>query len=275
MWQEAGPDLKPNVGDLKAGPAGPAPTPASRKPSPVRLNARLLALARRIPPGSTVADIGTDHGLLPAYLERNGLVQRVIGTDSSPGSLASAARTRGLCECCFDLRLGYGLDVLEPGEAGVLVIAGLGGQTMAEVLSAGMRVAAGADLVIIQPMKDVPQFRRWAERSGVETLAEDIVLEGRRLYNILTLGTLDHFSPAGWDAAEAGIEHEVTGQLLLNEPDAVLKYLRKRHRTRCAMAASRAVARPQEARDDREVARRLDQHIRQIEQHVRTTEGSC
>jgi len=254
MRQEAGPDLKPDVGSVK--------------PGVPRLGRRLLALAGRVPLGSTVADIGTDHGLLPAYLENNGLVRRAIGTDSSSGSLSSAARTRGRCGCNFDLRLGYGLEPLEPGEADVLVLAGLGGQTIAEVLSAGRAAVASAKLVIAQPMKDLPQFRRWAERSGFNTPAEDIIREGRRLYNILMLEGLDGFSPARWDASETGIEHEVGRALLANEPDVLLAYLHKRRRTRHAIAAARAGAEPLQAAVDLETMRRIDEHIRLIEQHT-------
>ncbi len=249
MRQEAGPDLKREVG------LG-------------HLSKRLLALARRVPAESVVADIGTGHGLLPAYLESNGLVRRAIGTDTSSGSLASAARTRSRWGCSFELRLGYGLDPLEPGEADVLVLAGIGGQTIAEVLSAGRIAVVSASLVIAQPMKDVPQFRRWAEKSDLKTRAEDIVQEGRRLYSILTLGGLDGFAPVAWEASETGVEHEVSNALLDNEPGVLLAYLRKRRRTRQAIAASRAGAEPRQAAADLEAARGIDEHICRIEQHT-------
>ena len=254
MRQKAGLDLKP--GDLK---------PGDLKPGEARPGARLLALARRVPAGSTVADIGTDHGLLPAYLERNGLALRVIGTDSSPGSLASAARTRIRSGCSFELRPGYGLEPLEPDEASVLVLAGLGGQTIAEVLSAGRSVVAAAQLAVVQPMKDLPQFRRWAECSQLTTLAEDLVIEGHWVYSVLTLAALCCFAPAVWDTSETGIEHEVTGPLLANAVVALLRYLQTRYRLRSGIASSRTAARPEEAQVDRKTALQIEQHMRTIE----------
>jgi tRNA (adenine22-N1)-methyltransferase len=267
--QKAGPDLTP--GDAKPGGLKPDdPKPGGLKPDEVKLGvarpgARLLALAKRVPGGSTVADIGTDHGILPAYLERAGLAWRVIGTDSSAGSLASAARTRIQSGCSFELRLGYGLEPLEPGEASVLVLAGLGGQTIAEILTAGRLVVAMAHLAVVQPMKDLPQFRRWAERSRLTTVTEDIVIEGRRIYNVLTLAELCRFAPAAWDALETGIEHEVTRLLLDNEPVALLRYLQTRYRLRSGIASSRAAARPEEARADQIVALQIEQQIQSIE----------
>jgi tRNA (adenine22-N1)-methyltransferase len=229
------------------------------------LGERLLALARRIPPGSAVADIGTDHGFLPAHLERAGLAERVIATDSSLGSLASASRTRALAGCSFDLRLGRGLAPLRPGEAGVLVLAGLGGQTIAEALSEGADIVATARLAIVQPMKDLPQFRRWAASSHLTTDAEDIVDEGGRIYNVLTLSGVDRFAPAEWDASETGIEYEITRPLLANDKNVLLRHLKTRSQIRHHMASARAATQPDRARKDREVALLIDQDIAAIE----------
>ena len=36
------------------------------------LSPRLKALAQQVPAGAKLADIGTDHGLVPVYLAKNG-----------------------------------------------------------------------------------------------------------------------------------------------------------------------------------------------------------
>ena len=79
-----------------------------------------------IPEGRSVADIGTDHGRLPAWLLRTGKVSHVIATDRAQGPLSGArARLGGLS---VELRLGDGLSVLDPGEVHTAVFAGMGGK---------------------------------------------------------------------------------------------------------------------------------------------------
>lgn len=103
---------------------------------PIQLKPRLMALALRVPPGSCVADIGTDHARVPLYLLQQGITDRVIATDVREGPLkmAAAALSRhGLLEKAV-LRLGKGADCLEPDEANCVIIAGMGGDTIADIL---------------------------------------------------------------------------------------------------------------------------------------------
>ena len=80
------------------------------------LGARLAALARQIPKGARVADIGTDHGFMPVYLGKNGVSNRIIATDISPGSLSKARDliAKEKLEDIIETRLGPGLKVISP-----------------------------------------------------------------------------------------------------------------------------------------------------------------
>lgn len=103
---------------------------------PLQLSPRLLALAQRIPPGCRVADIGTDHARLPIYLVQRGLVKHIIATDIRKGPLSMAAEAlakRGLRDA-VELRLGHGAACLHPNEVDCVLIAGMGGDTIAEIL---------------------------------------------------------------------------------------------------------------------------------------------
>lgn len=51
------------------------------------LSPRLKAIAEKVPQGSKVADIGTDHGFIPVYLVKNGVAPKVIASDISRNSL--------------------------------------------------------------------------------------------------------------------------------------------------------------------------------------------
>ena len=57
------------------------------------LHPRLKAAADMVAPGRVVADIGTDHAYLPAYLLLNGISPYVIACDIGEKPLRNAAET--------------------------------------------------------------------------------------------------------------------------------------------------------------------------------------
>ncbi|HRI08373.1 MAG TPA: tRNA (adenine(22)-N(1))-methyltransferase TrmK, partial [Nannocystaceae bacterium] len=57
------------------------------------LSPRLQAIAAMIPRGAVIADVGTDHALLPAWLVARGLAPRAIASDRAPGPLRAARRS--------------------------------------------------------------------------------------------------------------------------------------------------------------------------------------
>lgn len=152
------------------------------------LGRRLQAVADLVPASCRcLADIGTDHGYLPAELLLKGRLDRAIAADIGREPLERARRTArqyGLEER-MDLRLGNGLNVLEPGEADVIVIAGMGGDSIVSILSAVPWVRAGP-LLLLQPMSKAEVLRRWLPENGFPALAEELAEERGVLYPILT-----------------------------------------------------------------------------------------
>ncbi|MCG3181663.1 MAG: hypothetical protein BIFFINMI_04061 [Phycisphaerae bacterium] len=140
-----------------------------------------------MPAGCVVADVGADHALLPVFLVERGVCPRAIAADLNVGPLAAAARRvreRGL-DGCIDLRLGDGLSVLTPGEADVLVMAGLGGNTIREALADRPEILAGFKLLILQPMSDAGDLRRWLSANGWRMRDERLVTEEGRIYLVI------------------------------------------------------------------------------------------
>ena len=102
----------------------------------IELPPRLLAVAEYIPAGTCVVDIGTDHGYLPVSVVKSGRCPRAIAADVGEGPLASAERhiqEAGLTEY-VKTRRSDGLDAFAPEELSCIVMAGMGGYLMAEIL---------------------------------------------------------------------------------------------------------------------------------------------
>lgn len=134
--------------------------------------------------GGTVADIGTDHALLPVALIESGRCTSGFACDIGTGPLESAGRTiaaAGLQEKIARVQA----DGIPPqcNDCDTIVIAGMGGLLMADILSR----AAISDhtQLLLQPMTKAPELRRWLIENGFCIKREQYVREGKMLYVIL------------------------------------------------------------------------------------------
>ncbi|MEW6724888.1 MAG: class I SAM-dependent methyltransferase [Bacillota bacterium] len=153
------------------------------------LGPRLLALAEAVIPARTAADIGCDHAQLAAYLVGRGICPRVIATEVAP-HLVTTARNYvaglGLADR-LELRCGSGLVPLAEGEASTVVIGGMGGRTIAQILRDAGNKVKSYDRLVLQPMTDIGELRRWLHENGFACLDERAVTEGRHLYQAMVV----------------------------------------------------------------------------------------
>ncbi len=161
--------------------------------------ARLLAAAALVRPGRVVADIGTDHGYLPAYLVRAGICPFAYASDIRPGPLAKARETvrkYGLDSrvCCL---LGDGLEQVPPGKAEDIVIAGMGGDMIANILANAAWLQNPAVHLILQPMTAQNALRRWLCENGFAIQTETAVCESRHVYTVMSVYYIGRASK--WD----------------------------------------------------------------------------
>jgi len=153
----------------------------------MKLSARLNAIAGFIEKDASVADIGTDHCLLPVFLAINGLAKHIIASDISEGSLRSARRTAEK----------YGVEdkitfVLAPGLSGVcemqidtVVISGVGGETIIGILAQADWLKTCGVRLILQPQSKDQQLRLWLHENGYAIQDTKLVLDKRRYYTVL------------------------------------------------------------------------------------------
>jgi len=153
----------------------------------VKINKRLLTIARFVPRGSTVVDIGTDHALLPIYLLQNQIAVQVIAGDLNSGPLKAARRNiiaAGL-ESNINLILGSGLDIVKPGEADICIVAGMGGSTIRDIIKNAGAKALTIKQFILQPMGGSGILREWLVGNGWQISDEELVLEEERIYEVI------------------------------------------------------------------------------------------
>lgn len=152
------------------------------------LGPRLACVAGLVRTGSRLADIGTDHAALPVALIGAGICPRAIASDVREGPLAAAHRAVAAAGLGgrIALRLGDGLAVLAPGEADEIVIAGMGGETIAAILQGAPWLRESpATRLLLQPMSRPEALRAWLLANGFVLRTEPVVREGDHLYSVL------------------------------------------------------------------------------------------
>lgn len=158
----------------------------------IKLSDRLQLIADRINEKETMADIGTDHGFLPIYLKLTKKSPKVVMCDVSVPSLQKAKDNAALYAATEDemyFRAGDGLQVLEYGEVDAVVIAGMGGKLIRDIMSFDLKHTCSFKKFIMQPRIGQGHLRKWLVDNGFKIISEDVVIEGDYIPEIITAVT--------------------------------------------------------------------------------------
>lgn len=155
----------------------------------LQLQPRLQLLAHLVPQGATLADIGTDHGYLPAYLLQKKQIASAIAADIGPAPLEHARRTAAKYGVEKSLRFLQcdGLAGIGPEDADTIVIAGMGGETIIHILSQAPWTKEGKVLLLLQPMTKQEDLRLWLNENNYAQYAERLVWDKGYLYPVFTV----------------------------------------------------------------------------------------
>ena len=153
------------------------------------MDERLSLIYEMTPPCRLAADIGTDHGYLICALVETGRAQRGIAADINPLPLARAGgeiEARGLSHR-IQLVLGDGLAGVEPDDLEAVIIAGMGGETIAHIMGAWPFSKDPGLLWLLQPMTKAEKLRDWLWGEGFTVTRERCCLAAGRVYSIMAV----------------------------------------------------------------------------------------
>ena len=148
------------------------------------MNKRLLKCAEFVK-GDFLCDIGTDHAYLPVYLVQKGVCKRALACDIAKGPLQSAKSNISLAGLQDEIQtvLSNGLQSVDLQGVTDVVIAGMGGELIAEILSFKKELF-GINFVL-QPNSKAPELRRFLAKNGFEILQETAVQDGDFCYLVI------------------------------------------------------------------------------------------
>ncbi|MBR2634163.1 MAG: SAM-dependent methyltransferase [Clostridia bacterium] len=176
--------------------------PANKNAAPrgtVRLSERLFAIAESLPRGGVICDVGSDHGLLPLYLVQNGYCERVLVSDLNAAPLERAKQNfaRAGKSRQAEFFLTDGIEELAVYRPDAFVIAGMGGETIAGILSRSKGFLAADSFFALQPMTRTAFLRRWLYHNGFRVEKESVVAENGKTFVLLFAvfdGVIRHLS---------------------------------------------------------------------------------
>lgn len=200
---------------------------------------RLEALLDLLQPCRLLADIGTDHGLLPLAAVQRGVAAAAIGIDrEAPLAQArqnweAAGRPPGLAWVA-----GLGLGALADWKPDVVAIAGMGAGTMLEILDTP---AWRAQHLLLQPNTQPARVRTWAYMHGWHLRAERLVVDRERPYAVLAYQAGAGPDPAYQRTDFTPAELAMLGPLLLARRDeATMGYYQAQQQRLAAVSAPEA-----------------------------------
>lgn len=216
------------------------------------LNRRLETVAALIPRGGVVADIGTDHAYLPVRLVQEGLCPLAYACDIGEGPLGKARETIARYGCAGKVFpvLGDGLAALEPRAVDTIVIAGMGGDTIAGILERAPWCREKT--LVLQPMTAADRLRRYLRETGFCLLKERAVEDGGKPYGVM-------LAVYTGQRGEIGRAEALLGRLA-EEPGRAAAAYRARQAARMAKKAEglRLAGERQESEEWRKVAEQME-----------------
>ncbi|MDG9072553.1 tRNA (adenine(22)-N(1))-methyltransferase TrmK [Streptococcus pneumoniae] len=154
------------------------------------ISKRLELVASFVSQGAILLDVGSDHAYLPIELVERGQIKSAIAGEVVEGPYQSAVKNveaHGLKEK-IQVRLANGLAAFEEtDQVSVITIAGMGGRLIARILEEGLGKLANVERLILQPNNREDDLRIWLQDHGFQIVAESILEEAGKFYEILVV----------------------------------------------------------------------------------------
>ncbi|WP_132251391.1 tRNA (adenine(22)-N(1))-methyltransferase [Natranaerovirga pectinivora] len=153
----------------------------------MNLSKRMTAVANSVIKGSSIADIGTDHGYIPIELAKNNMITKAIAMDINKGPLEKARKnieSNNLLGV-IETRLSNGLEKLEENEVDIVIIAGMGGELINQILQEGEKKITHLKRLIVQPQTEIYKVRKRLHHIGYQIIDEIMVEEEGKYYFII------------------------------------------------------------------------------------------
>jgi tRNA (adenine22-N1)-methyltransferase len=195
----------------------------------MNLSDRLLCISNFLPACTCIADIGTDHGYIPIHAIQTGKCKHAIASDIRKGPILVARKNISLygLENEIETRVGPGLSTLKKGEADVILIAGMGGNMIADILEQELELASEAKAIIMQPVQYPEELRKYLFLHEFDIIDEELSKEGNKYYHIIRAAKAknNHFNKQNYEAYNKEVFYYIGIELMNKKHPLLLDYV--------------------------------------------------
>ncbi len=183
------------------------------------LTPRLRMIAELVPPCTSLCDIGTDHAYVAIYLAKKGIAKNIIAADIKKGPLMQAEKNITAFNVWGNVqtRLSDGFSSIKENEAECAIIAGMGGETIAEILEN----EKGCKYFVLQMQTAHKYLREYLCTHGYVIEKEAVCREGNKMYTAL-------LAVRGNSPKLTDVQKEIGPYLIENTPPLFYDYVRYR-----------------------------------------------
>lgn len=189
----------------------------------IKLSNRLKKIAELVDFGATVIDVGTDHGYVPNFLCEKKISRDIIATDISKNSLEKSIELTRERDNEKYIRNILANGIVKENRDNI-IIAGLGGIQIAEIILNSIEIARSAKKLILQPMQKTNILRRELNNMGFEIIDEEIIFEDDRYFEIILARYFGEIKNLG------EVDFYFSKSLIEKKDKVYLDFLRERQR---------------------------------------------
>lgn len=153
----------------------------------MELSLRMRAIATFAKEADIVADIGCDHGFVTAALIEDYGAKQVIACDISEKSLQKAKKLvweHNLVQS-VDFYVADGLSALTDKPPDCVIIAGMGGLLIRDILERNIKTAKRAQKLVLAPQGNEYELRTFLYENGFMIYDEAIVYDEGKYYQVI------------------------------------------------------------------------------------------
>ena len=171
---------------------------------------------------TTLADIGTDHGYVPLLALRNELCEKAIACDINKEPLAKG-KLNAILEGIDDkieFRLGNGFEPLNINEVEEVVIAGMGGNLIRDIIQKDLNKVASCNYLVLIPAQNPEVLREYLYKNDFEVITEDLCFDEGIYYELFKVRKAE-----GQATELDSIYYEISPMLLRSKHPLMKEYI--------------------------------------------------
>lgn len=181
---------------------------------------RLEEIIKLVEENSIVADIGTDHGIVPYELVKSSKAKKVIASDISEKSLDKLREKLDYLDepQKIVLNVSDGLDNLNEYQVDTIIISGMGGNLIVDILNKNLDIAKSANCLILGANNSLALLRKFLHENSFEIIEEVDLFENDKYYQIIK-------AKVGKQLFVNEYEYEFGKYLIDNKSEYLKKYI--------------------------------------------------